>query len=91
MNKMNFHEFYTYIWEDEILEIVVSTSYLEENDEFIRHLTLDYYRFYEMSNMPAKYFKKMIEIMFSNLFAFKPGTENIKEIQDNYPDMFIDN
>lgn len=86
MDKMNFHEFFQYIWEDEMLEIIVSTKYLEENDDFIKHLTLDYFRFYDMSDFPAKYFKKLIEIMFSNLFAFKPGTENLKEIIDNYPD-----
>lgn len=84
MNKMNFHEFYEYIWEDEMLEIVVSTAYLEKNDEFIKHLTLDYYRFYEMAEFPPKYYKKLIEITFKNLFIFNPGTKNIKEIKDDF-------
>lgn len=84
MNKMNFHEFFEYLWEDEVIEIIVSTAYLEENDDFIRHYTLDLYRFYEMSNLPAKYFKKLVEITFTALFAFQPGTQNIKEIPDGY-------
>lgn len=88
MNKLDFHAFFEYIWEDDVIEIIVSTKYLEEHDEFIKQLTLDLYRQYEFSNdvSPAKY-KKMIEIMFSNLFAFKPKTSNIKEIKDNYRDI----
>ncbi len=84
MEKMNFHDFYQYIWEDEVLEITVSTSYLEENDDFIKHLTLEYFRLYELSDFPAKYFKKVIEITFSSLFLFNPDTENIKEIRDDF-------
>lgn len=84
MNKMNFHDFYEYIWEDDLLEITVSVAYLEKNDEFIKNLTLDYFRFYEMTDFPPRYFKKLIEISFSNLFLFNPGTKNIKEIKDSY-------
>ena len=81
---MNFHDFYNYIWEDEVLEITVSTAYLEKNEEFIRNLTLEYFRLYELSGFPAKYFKKIIEITFTNLFLFNPGTKNIKEIRDGF-------
>jgi hypothetical protein len=84
MNKINFHDFYDYIWEDEVLEITVSTAYLEKNEEFIRNLTLEYFRLYELSAFPAKYFKKIIEITFTNLFLFNPGTKNIKEIRDGF-------
>ena len=85
MNIMNFHEFYEYIWEDEVIEIVVSTKYLEENEDFIRHYTLDLHRLYEMSmTIRPSYFKKLVELTFTNLFAFNPGTENIREISDDY-------
>lgn len=84
MNKMNFHEFFEYIWEDEMLEIIVSTKYLEENDDYIKHYTLDLFRFYEMSGIKAQYIKKLVEIQFTNLFAFNPGTKNIKEISDDF-------
>jgi len=84
MNKLNFHEFHDYIWEDEVIEIIVSTSYLEENDDFIKNLTLDYFRIYELSNFPPQYFKKLIEITFSNLFIYNPSTKNIKEIPDDF-------
>ena len=90
MNKLNFHDFYDYIWEDEILEIIVSTKYIDENEDFIRQLTLDMFRFYELSDSPPSYFKKSIEIMFTNLFAFHPKTKNIKEIKDNYPNIIGD-
>lgn len=85
MNKLNFHEFYEYIWEDDVLEIIVSTQYISQNEDFIRQLTLDIYRLYELSDSPPSHSKKFIEIMFSNLFAFSPRTKNIKEIKDNYP------
>lgn len=82
---MNFHEFYDYLWEDDVLEIIVSTKYLDEHDSFIRHYTLDLFRLYEMAgDLKPSYFKKMIEITFTNLFAFNPGTENIKEISDKF-------
>ena len=85
MNKLDFHEFYDYIWEDDVLEILVSTKYLEKNEDFIRHYTLDLFRFYDMAgNIQPSYFKKLVEITFSNLFAFNPGTKNIKEISDNF-------
>lgn len=84
MNKMNFHDFYEYLWEDEALEIIVSTAYLEENDDFIRNWTLELFRLYEMANIEARYIKKMVEITMTNLFFFNPGTENIREIPDNY-------
>lgn len=83
MNKMDFHQFFEYLWEDELLEIVVSTKYLEENDEFIKNYTLELYRLYEMgADLKPQYVKKMVEITFANLFSFNPGTENIKEIPD---------
>jgi len=82
---MNFHEFYEYIWEDEVIEIFVSTRYLEENEDFIRNYTLDLFRLYEMTgNIKPSYFKKLVELTFTNLFAFNPGTENLREISDNY-------
>lgn len=84
---MNFHEFYDYIWEDDVLEIIVSTKYLEENEDFIKQYTLDVFRLYELSESKPAVFKKQVEIMFSNLFAFHPKTSNIKEIKDNYPDL----
>ena len=84
MKKMNFHDFYEYLWEDEGLELIVSTAYLDRNDEFIRNYSLELYRFYEMSGIQAKYIKKIVEIQFTNLFFFNPGTENIREIPDNY-------
>lgn len=84
MNKMNFHEFHDYIWEDEIIGIVVSITYLEANDDFIKNLTLDYYRLYKMSDFKPQYFKKLIEITFANLFTYNPSTKNIKEIKDDF-------
>lgn len=85
MNKMDFHEFYEYLWEDDVIEIFVSTQYLEKNIDFIRNYTLDLFRFYEMAEgMKASYYKKLVEITFTNLFAFNPGTQNIKEISDGF-------
>ena len=84
MEKMNFHEFFEYIWEDEMLEMIVSTKYLEKYDDFIKHYTLEYWRIYDMSDIPAKYFKKLVEITFSSLFIYKPETHNIKEIRDSH-------
>lgn len=89
MNKMNFHEFHEYLWEDEMLELYVSTKYLEENDEFIKSYTLELFRFYEMADgLEARHFKKLVEITFSHLFMYNPGTENIREIKDGFRNQF---
>ena len=60
------------------------TAYLDENDDFIRNWTLELYRLHEMANIKAAYIKKMVEITLTNLFFFNPGTENIREIPDNF-------
>lgn len=72
MNKLNFHDFYNYLWQDEILEIVIPNSYLDKNDEFIKNLSLDLFRFYELSDIPPQYIKKLVELFFTNTFIFKP-------------------
>lgn len=86
---MDLHEFYDYIWDDEVLEIVVSTKYLEENRDYIQNFTYDLFRLYQLSGtIKPQYFKKFVEIKFTNLFAFNPGTENIKEIDDGFRNQF---
>lgn len=85
MEKLNFDQFFSHVWEDSAwLERIVSTSYLEENDDFIRSLTFDMYNIYEKSEIPLQLMVKQFEIFFFNLFRFEGGNKNIEEIKDNY-------
>lgn len=83
--KLTYDEFYALVWEDSSwLEQIVSTAYLEENDEFVRNLTFEMYNIYEKSDIKPRLMVKFFEIWFFNLFRFKGGNENIKELKDEY-------
>lgn len=85
MKKLNYDEFYSYVWEESTwLEKIVSTAYLEENDDFIRNLTFDMFNIYEKSDIPVQLMVKHFEIFFFNLFRFEAGNKNIEEIRDDY-------
>jgi hypothetical protein len=80
--ELTYEEFYDLIWED-ISEKVVSTSYLDENDDYISNLTFDLYRLYQMNSpMTIRLIARMLESFFFNTFRFQPMTQNIKEIKD---------
>ena len=86
--KLTYDEFYALVWEESTwLEQIVSTAYLEENDEFIRNLTFEMYNVYEKANIPQQLMVKFFEIWFFNLFRFKAGNENIEELEDSNPFM----
>ena len=85
MEKLNYDQFFSHVWEDSTwLEKLVSTAYLEENDDFIRSLTYDMFYIYDKSNIPLQLMVKHFEIFFDNLFKYKGGNENIVEIRDDY-------
>jgi hypothetical protein len=84
MEKLNYDQFFAYIWEDSTwLAQLVSVAYLEENDDFIRALTFDMYNLYDKSDIPLQLILKSFEIFFFNLFRFKGGNNNIEELKDN--------
>lgn len=80
--ELTYEEFYDLIWED-ISEKVVSTSYLDANDDYISNLTFDLFRLYQMNSpMTIRIIARMLESFFFNTFRFQPMTRNIKEIKD---------
>lgn len=82
--ELTYEEFYDLLWED-VSEKIVSTSYLDENEDFISNMSFDLYRIYQMNSvLTIRILSRMTESYFFNLFRFQPMTQNIKEIQDNY-------
>lgn len=82
--ELTYEEFYDLLWED-VSEKIVSTSYLDENEDFVSNMSFDLYRAYQMNSvLTIRTLSRITEAYFFNLFRFQPMTHNIKEIQDNY-------
>jgi hypothetical protein len=82
--ELTYEEFYDLLWED-VSEKIVSTSYLDEFEDFTSNLTFDMYRLYQMNNcLTIRLISRMMESFFFHTFRFKPSTSNIEEIQDKY-------
>ena len=82
--ELTYEEFYDLLWED-VSEKIVSTSYLDEFEDFISNLTFDMFRLYQMNNcLTIRLVARMAESFFFHTFRFQPGTHNIDEIQDRY-------
>lgn len=82
--ELTYEEFYDLLWED-ISEKIVSTSYLDEYEDFISNLTFDMFRLYQMNPcLSIRLISRTIESFFFHNFRFKPSNSNIEEIQDKY-------
>ena len=82
--ELTYEEFYDLLWED-VSEKIVSTSYLDEFEDFISNLTFDMFRLYQMNScLTIRLIARMAESFFFHTFRFQPATHNINEIQDNY-------
>lgn len=82
--ELTYEEFYDLVWED-VSEKIVSTSYLDEFEDFISNIAFDMYRMYQMNGcLTIRIISRMIESFFFNMFRFQPGLHNIEEIQDKY-------
>ena len=82
--ELTYEEFYDLIWED-VSEKIVSTSYLDEYEDFVSNLTFDMYRLYQMNNcLTIRLISRIIESFFFHNFRFQPATNNVSEIQDKY-------
>lgn len=82
--ELTYEEFYDLLWED-VSEKIVSTSYLDEFEDFISNLTFDMFRLYQMNNcLSIRLIARMVESFFFHNFRFQPAQHNIEEIQDNY-------
>lgn len=82
MQKLDYDDFFRYIWEDEYLEEIISTRFLDEEQDFIRNMTRELYRQYDFGDVSSRHIKKMIEIIFVNFAIFEPKVHNIKPVSD---------
>lgn len=77
MNKLDYTEFYDYVWGEYISPEVVPDSYFEKNSELIQHITYDYHMIYEKTpNGSETHFAKLIEIVFKNFISFGQFKKN---------------
>jgi|688.fasta_scaffold673988_2 hypothetical protein len=82
--ELTYEEFYDVLWED-VSEKIVSTAYLDENEDFISNLTFDLYRLYQMHPaLTIRVLSRIAEAFLFNIFRLQPMTRNIKEIVDKY-------
>jgi hypothetical protein len=81
LQDITYEEFYDLLWEN-VSENIVSTIYLDENDEYINSMTFDLYRLYQMNcGITIRVLGRILESSFFNMFRHKPRTENSL---DNY-------
>jgi len=74
--EITYEEFYDILWEN-VSEKIVSTMYLDENDDYINSITFDLYRLYQMNcGITIRIVGRMLESSFFNLFRYKPKNEN---------------
>lgn len=72
------------LWDDFISEYAVSTSWIEQNREFVTEITIESFRLFKMGGtLTIRDCAKLIENFLVLMFKFKPGQENIPDI-DNY-------
>ena len=76
---MDYDKFRHILWSEYISEKIVSDTYIEKNEDFIRELTFDAYKMYLAGGITLKIAGKMFESFFDNMFRFKPTTEKIRE------------
>ena len=82
--ELTYEEFYDLVWDD-VSEKIVSTSYLDEYEDFTSNLTFDMFRLYQMNPcLSIRLVARMVESFFFHTFRFKPSNSNIEEIQDRY-------
>lgn len=82
--ELTYEEFYDLLWED-VSEKIVSTSYLDEYEDFISNLTFDMFRLYQMNPcLSIRVISRIVESFLFHNFRFKPSNTNIEEIQDKY-------
>lgn len=85
--SITYEEFYDILWEDFVSPQVISTAWLDENADFVDNITFDAFRNFEMDpSMSIRILARTVESIIFNMFKFKPGQENIIEIEDNYKD-----
>lgn len=79
MEKLTYEEFRDLVWDSYISEKIVSTIYMNENDNFVNNITFDAFLLYLKTDIDVKIFAKMMESFFYTLFKFKGGNENIED------------
>lgn len=80
--KLGSEEFY-----ETLLELtssnILNDAYIEKYEEFCNNLIFDLWKqyYYCEHNLGVKHFADLLEIFFTNVFIYKPGTSKINEIK----------
>lgn len=73
---LNSHEFFDKVWE-RVPEDLVSNKYMDENTEFLKDLTFEYYKDYSEDRVSINYVAKKLSSFFRLLFIHKPLLSDI--------------
>lgn len=80
--EITYEDFYEMFWM-EVSDKIVTTAYINKNQDFIDALTFDYWRLFEMNgNTSIRVMARTAEAFFYCMFRYRPSKENIKEIPD---------
>lgn len=73
---MTSHEFFELVW-DRIPEELVSNKYMDENIDYLRDITFEFYSLYREDKIPLNLSAKLITTFFEKTFKYKPLLCNI--------------
>lgn len=83
--KLNYEEFYDYVWNEYISERVVPNRFLNDNRELIESITYDVYHVYkQQSNVSEREFAKILEQTFNNIIRIGVLIGRDNSINDAY-------
>lgn len=86
MEKLDYLQFFDYVWGEYVSEKIVTDEYFEKNEKLIQGITYDFHIVYEKTpNGSETHFAKLIEMVFKNIIAFN-GIYNKEEniVNDAY-------
>lgn len=90
MTKLNYEEFYDYVWDEYIHESVVSNRFLDNNSDLVDNITYDVFHVYKQSqNVSETIFAKIVEQSFKSMITFGIVVNDLKDnLTNNAYDSF---
>lgn len=85
MDKLNFEEFFDFVWNEYVSERVVPNSFFDGNKELITDVTYDVYHVYkQQQNLSESVFAKIIEQVFRNVVRTKIEYSRDNSVNEAY-------
>lgn len=83
--KLDYEEFYDYVWNEYVSYRVVPDKFFHDNEELIKEVTYNIYHVYKQSeNVSETLFAKIIEQTFRSVVRIGVRTKKDNNVNDAY-------